>query len=265
MTEEGEQAKDHPVNSNASQVAADEEETEEFTFDMSMKKKKKKKKPLSESKDDLASHPGSMATVQPVEEAAMGEGGDGVAFVGEEGESTLGQGGPASALGEEGTWQGTDRDYTYHELLGRVFSILRQNNPDLAGDRRKFTIIPPIIGREGSKKTAFANIAELCRRMRRPIEHVTSFLLTEMGTTGSMDGNQRLIIKGRFQQLQVENLLRRYIGEYVTCKTCRSPETQLAKENRLFFMKCDSCGSSRSVTAIKAGFKAQTGRRIKAP
>jgi translation initiation factor 2 subunit 2 len=36
-----------------------------------------------------------------------------------------------------------------------------------------------------------------------------------MGTTGSVDGSSRLVIKGRFQQKQVENVLRRYIGELV--------------------------------------------------
>ena len=31
--------------------------------------------------------------------------------------------------------------------------------------------------------------------------------------------------------------------EYVTCKTCKSPDTLLAKENRIFFMNCQACGS----------------------
>ena len=251
-----------------------DDDTEEFAFDMSMKKKKKKKK-KSASGGETAEGVVTATTEEQtgrseegpaIEEAAPGTGGgadEEVAFEDQSSSIAMGANPSAGIQGSE-SWLTSDRDYTYQELLGRVFGILRQNNPDLAGDRRKFTIIPPIIGREGSKKTAFTNISELCRRMRRPVEHVTSFLLTEMGTTGSIDANQRLIIKGRFQQLQVENLLRRYIGEYVTCKTCRSPETQLVKENRLFFMKCDSCGSSRSVAAIKAGFKAQTGRRIRA-
>ena len=51
------------------------------------------------------------------------------------------------------------------------------------------------------------------------------------------------------------------IGEYVQCKTCRSPDTVLAKENRLIFVQCESCGSSRTVSAIKTGFMAQTGKR----
>jgi translation initiation factor 2 subunit 2 len=50
--------------------------------------------------------------------------------------------------------------------------------------------------------------------------------------------------------------------EYVTCKTCRSPDTELNKgENRLYFVTCNSCGSRRSVTAIKSGFTAQVGKR----
>ena len=41
------------------------------------------------------------------------------------------------------------------------------------------------------------------------------FLFTELGTTGSVDGAQQLIIKGRWQQKQIENVLRRYIGKCV--------------------------------------------------
>ena len=39
------------------------------------------------------------------------------------------------------------------------------------------------------------------------------FMLAEMGTTGSVDGSGRLVIKGRFQQKQVETVLMKYIGQ----------------------------------------------------
>ncbi len=83
----------------------------------------------------------------------------------------------------------------------------------MAGDKKKYTIVPPQVSREGSKKTAFSNLTDICRRMRRQPEHVIQYLFTEMGTTGSIDGNQRLIIKGRFQQKQIENLLKKYISK----------------------------------------------------
>ncbi|KAL8055826.1 hypothetical protein ABFX02_04G080700 [Erythranthe guttata] len=158
-------------------------------------------------------------------------------------------------------WEGTDRDYIYEELLGRVFNILRENNPELAGDRRRTVMRPPQVLREGTKKTVFVNFMDLCKTMHRQPEHVMTFLLAEMGTSGSLDGQQRLVVKGRFAPKNFEGILRRYINEYVICNGCKSPDTILSKENRLFFLRCEKCGSGRSVAPIKAGFVARVGRR----
>lgn len=38
------------------------------------------------------------------------------------------------------------------------------------------------------------------------------FVLAEFGTTGSVTADNKLIIKGRFQSKQLENVLRKYIG-----------------------------------------------------
>ncbi|XP_059072319.1 eukaryotic translation initiation factor 2 subunit beta-like [Cryptomeria japonica] len=158
-------------------------------------------------------------------------------------------------------WEGSDRDYKYEELLGRVFNILRENNPELAGDRRRTVMRPPQVLREGTKKTVFVNFMDLCKTMHRQPEHVMNFLLAEMGTSGSLDGQQRLVIKGRFAPKNFEGILRRYINEYVICNGCKSPDTILSKENRLFFLRCEQCGCSRSVAPIKAGFVARVARR----
>ncbi|XP_020268270.1 eukaryotic translation initiation factor 2 subunit beta-like [Asparagus officinalis] len=158
-------------------------------------------------------------------------------------------------------WEGTDRPYRYEELLGGVFNILRENNPDLAGERRRTTLRPPQVLREGSKKTVFANFMVLCKTMHRQPEHVQDYLLAELGTSGYLDGQQRLSVRGRFVPKNFESILRKYITEYVTCHGCKSPDTILSKENRLFFLRCEQCGSSRSVAPIKTGFKAIVDRR----
>ncbi|KAI5300752.1 hypothetical protein KEM55_005219 [Ascosphaera atra] len=151
--------------------------------------------------------------------------------------------------------------YTY--LVTRFYSLVQNNHPDLLlSGSKSYKIAPPQCLREGNRRTIFANIADICKRMKRSEEHVMQFLFAELGTSGSVDGAGRLVIKGRFQQKQIENVLRRYIVEYVTCKTCRSPDTELNKgENRLYFVTCNSCGSRRSVAAIKYGFRGQVGRR----
>lgn len=168
----------------------------------------------------------------------------------------------------------------YSLLVNRFFSLIQSHHPDLLSSGTKsYKIPPPQCLREGNRRTIFANIADICKRMKRSDDHVMQFLFAELGTSGSVDGARRLVIKGRFQQKQIEHVLRRYIGmrfflafpffyllrntvEYVTCKTCRSPDTELNKgENRLYFVTCNSCGSRRSVAAIKTGFRGQVGRR----
>lgn len=102
----------------------------------------------------------------------------------------------------------------YSQLLTRFFNNLHSHHPDLASSGGKsYKIPPPQCLREGNKKTIFANISEICKRMKRTDEHVTLFLFSELGTSGSTDGSKRLVIKGRFQQKQIENVLRRYISE----------------------------------------------------
>lgn len=120
-------------------------------------------------------------------------------------------------------------DYTYDDLLDMVFGIMREKNPEFAAGKKKtFMMKPPQVARAGSKKTAFTNFAEICRLLKRQPKHVLQFLLAELGTTyglifkallfmslfsGSIDGNQCLIVKGRFQQKHFESVLRKYISK----------------------------------------------------
>ncbi|OBZ89777.1 putative eukaryotic translation initiation factor 2 subunit beta [Choanephora cucurbitarum] len=224
--------KSKPVEEDAPEAEAAAENEEDLDFG-ALKKKKKKKKSMAQFEADLADEND------------------------DQDEAVEGKTNSKESGGEE-AWLKSDRDYAYDELLDRVFNILRQNNPELAGEKKKYTIVPPSIHREGNKKTIFANVSEISKRLHRPADHVIQFLFAELGTTGSIDAAQRLIIKGRFQQKQIENVLRRYIVEYVTCKTCKSPNTIMTKDNRLYFVTCEHCGSTRSVSAIKTGFKAQT-------
>ena len=68
------------------------------------------------------------------------------------------------AENENQTWVGSDRDYTYDELLKRVFEIMHDKNPEMvAGKKQKFVMRPPQVVRIGTKKTSFANFTEICK------------------------------------------------------------------------------------------------------
>ncbi|GBM21809.1 Eukaryotic translation initiation factor 2 subunit 2 [Araneus ventricosus] len=231
-----------------SAIVADDKDADDIILDddldFSLPKKKKKKKKINI--DELESE---FAVAEDDED-------DDTKFVEEDAEPKV------TTSVSSSSWLGTDRDYTYDELLLRVFNIMREKNPDMvAGEKRRFIMRPPQVLRVGTKKTSFANFIEICKMVHRQPRHLQAFLLAELGTSGSVDANNQLIIKGRFQQKQIENVLRRYIKEYVTCHTCRSPDTILQKDTRLFFLQCETCGSRCSVASIKSGFQAVTGKR----
>lgn len=211
------------------------DEVSEALGELSMKKKKKKSKEPA-SVDDFEKE---------------------LAKAGISGDAVEGSPAPESSANQ-------DAGLPYADLLSRFFNILRANNPELAGDRSgpKFRIPPPVCLRDG-KKTIFSNIQDISEKLQRSPDHLIQYLFAELGTSGSIDGQKRLVIKGKFQSKQMENVLRRYILEYVTCKTCKSINTELKKEqsNRLYFLVCKSCGSTRSVSSIKTGFQATVGKR----
>ncbi len=137
--------------------------------------------------------------------------------------------------------------------------LLHANNPELA-ERSRITLKPPQLMRMGTRKTVWANFQEICTLMKRTPDHVFSFVVAELGTEGSVDGNHRLVLRGKYVPKVIESLLRKYIVEYVTCQMCRSPNTTLTRDSvsRLYFVHCQDCGSSRSVAPIRTGFHAQT-------
>lgn len=135
-----------------------------------------------------------------------------------EAEAEAGAGEEEGGDPDEGTgiWNhNAKKDLSYGQLLDRFYQILQDKNPDMmSGKVKSYKIPPPQCVREGNKKTIFANIADICNRMERSDDHVTSYLFAELGTNGSVDASRRLVIKGRFQQKQIENVLRRYISTF---------------------------------------------------
>ena len=67
-----------------------------------------------------------------------------------------------------------------------------------------------------------------------------------------------------FTQKNIESVLRKYIRDYVTCHTCKSPTTILAKHSRLYFLQyevrarepglCCVAVSTASLSPLLCGF-----------
>jgi translation initiation factor 2 subunit 2 len=214
----------------------------EALFGLTSKKKKKSKKKKESSKGTKKTSKKAKGSSSKTEEE---EGGEPQA--------------EAKTSSSASSLQSRLSPYSYDELLDRISDRLRDNNPELT-EKRAYVMKPPQLLRGGPKKTIWVNFYEICRMMRRNPDHVMQFVLAELGAEGSIDGSNRLVIRGKFVSKYVESLLRKYIVEYVTCSMCRSPNTELTRDpnTRLYFVHCKDCESTRSVAPIRASYHAQT-------
>jgi len=146
-------------------------------------------------------------------------------------------------------------NYSYEELLNHLIKMTGGTDNHV-----KFSIMPAEVSRFGVKKTAFSNFSKICEYLNRDKTHVNDYLIAELGTTTSEDGKGRLLIKGKYNQKNIHKVLEKYILMYVQCSMCKSLNTRISKNpaNRLYFLECINCGSSKSVASVNKGFHATT-------
>ncbi|XP_010468058.1 PREDICTED: eukaryotic translation initiation factor 2 subunit beta-like [Camelina sativa] len=125
------------------------------------------------------------------------------------------------------------------DILRKVFNILRENSPELVGVCLLTVIRPPQILFEGTDKTVFVNFMDYCKTMNRQPNHVRAFLCADMSARGTIDMQQRLVVNRRVKPKRFKGNILRYITEYVMCCGCKSTDTILSKENRIFFLICE--------------------------
>ncbi|KAI5151574.1 translation initiation factor 2 subunit 2 [Enteropsectra breve] len=130
----------------------------------------------------------------------------------------------------------------YFKLLTRAIEALNRQRSD---DGEKLKLPLSVVRR--SRKT-FVNIVEVATRLNRQPEHMAHFISKGLFVEGSINKDGLLILDGSFLQSDVERVLRSFIEIYVVCKSCDSvDETNIVKENKLFFLRCEKCKSSRCV------------------
>ena len=119
----------------------------------------------------------------------------------------------------------------------------RSNLPEKASGSR---FEPPrAVTYISGKSTVIKNFAELAKAVRRNTSDIAKFLFKELGTPGEIKGNE-LILNGKISDRMVSQRIVEYIKEYVICRECGKPDTDIKKENDFFVMKCQACGARRS-------------------
>ncbi|MDY6769322.1 MAG: translation initiation factor IF-2 subunit beta, partial [Candidatus Nanohaloarchaea archaeon] len=102
--------------------------------------------------------------------------------------------------------------------------------------------IPDVETQKEGSKTIIRNFGALADKFNRDREHLSKFLLGELGTSGHIDGNE-LVLNGSFRRGQIDDKVERYAERYVICPECGRPDTKLGKEKGVELQKCEACGA----------------------
>ncbi|MCD6461376.1 MAG: translation initiation factor IF-2 subunit beta, partial [Thermoplasmata archaeon] len=148
-------------------------------------------------------------------------------------------------------------DYDYESLVERAKSKL----PEEISKHERFVVPRADVLVEG-KTTVLRNFGEIVGVLNRDPGDVYQYLLREMGTAGTLQG-QRIVFKKRISGEQIDDKLREYVEEYVLCAECGRPDTRLEKEGRVLMLACDACGAKRPIKARKASKARDTEGRLK--
>ena len=112
----------------------------------------------------------------------------------------------------------------------------------------RFEILKVSGHREGSR-TIVTNFSQVVSGLRRPSEHLVRFLSRELASPGEIS-NDRLIFLGKPSSKAINEKIEKYANEFVKCKNCGKPDTELTDEGGKTVMRCMACGTKRVVHDI---------------
>ena len=130
---------------------------------------------------------------------------------------------------------------SYEELLEEAYKKTKQ----IDSSSNRFEI-PKIEGHFEGKKTILTNFLQIASHIRRKPEHFQKFILRELATSGNIEGD-RLILNNTIPSAKINSKIEDYVKEFVLCKECKKPDTEIVKEDRLTFVHCLACGAKHSV------------------
>lgn len=109
--------------------------------------------------------------------------------------------------------------------------------------------IPKVEGHVEGTKTIITNFKQICTYVRRDCNHMVKFLLRELAAPGSMKGD-RLVITRKISSALINEKIALYVQQYVICKECKKPDTEIIKDGEFTFLHCLACGAKKPVSKI---------------
>lgn len=130
----------------------------------------------------------------------------------------------------------------YEKLLDKLYKEVK-----VVKTAERFEI-PPVTGHIEGNKSIVDNFQEICNTLRREPEHLSKFLSRELATQSIIDKG-RIIFNRKLSSSRINEKIQAYVDEFVICKECKKPDTEIIKEGRFTYLHCLACGAKHPVRA----------------
>ena len=130
---------------------------------------------------------------------------------------------------------------SYEQLLDRAYDQVKV----IEGTGERFEV-PKVEGFFEGKKTILTNISQIASHLRRDENQFLKFLLKELAVKGIQEGD-RIIITGKVSSKVINPKIERYVEEFVLCRECKKPDTELLKEGKQTMIHCLACGAKHPI------------------
>lgn len=101
-----------------------------------------------------------------------------------------------------------------------------------------------------NKKIYIINFDDVCISLNREPLDVCTYINKELNVQTSISGNAALIIHGAYRKNQIENIIKKYVVNFVQCPLCKTKDTKLEKIERITFIICNKCHAKNAINKI---------------
>ncbi len=128
----------------------------------------------------------------------------------------------------------------YEKLLTQAYKEIKPIT-----NKSRFEI-PSASSRIEGNKTIITNFNSIASHLRRAPEHLAKYLSRELATSAQIKPSG-LILQTKVLSTKINDKLQAYVQEFVICKECKKPDTELIKQGEFTFIHCLACGAKHSV------------------
>ena len=137
-------------------------------------------------------------------------------------------------------------DDEYQKMLNRAREGLPKQTEEQEIERFE---IPKFQSFVEGNNTLIKNFADVARTLEREPAHLQKYLALETGTRGEVENN-RLRIKTVKNNAFLNQKLENYVNEFVICKECKKPDTEIRMVEGVPWIKCKACAAKYPVRKI---------------